>query len=133
MNVLVVDDCASIRLVASKHLREWGFEPIVAKDAFEAYDLMETDQLPRLLIIDWVMPKMEGPELIREIRKRDPDRNIYIIMLTGKSGQEVLETAFRCGADDYLPKPIVADELYRRVCEGRNILERQDAVLAAEV
>lgn len=131
MRILVVDDCPTIRLRLSKELKTWGFEPVVAEDAFEACEMLERGALPRLIIVDWVMPQMEGPELIREIRKHDPDRNKYIIMLTAKSGREVLETAFRCGADDYLSKPIIEEELYRRLCEGKNILERQDQVLAA--
>lgn len=131
MKILIVDDCPTVQLRLSKELKTWGFEPIVAKDAFEACSMLEKGELPRLLIVDWVMPGMEGPELIREIRKHDPDRNHYIIMLTAKAGREVLETAFRCGADDYLSKPIVEEELYRRICEGQNILERQDQVFAA--
>lgn len=131
MKILIVDDCPTVRLRLCKDLKTWGFDPVVAEDAFEACQMLERGELPRLMIVDWVMPRMEGPELIREIRKHDPDRNNYIIMLTAKAGREVLETAFRCGADDYLSKPIVEEELYRRICEGRNILERQDQVLAA--
>ncbi|MEL7497954.1 MAG: response regulator [Planctomycetota bacterium] len=133
MKILVVDDCPTVRLRLVKELKTWGFDPVTVEDAFEACALLERDELPRLLIVDWVMPRMEGPELIREIRKHDPDRNKYIIMLTGKSGREVLETAFRCGADDYMSKPIVEEELYRRICEGKNILERHDQVMAASL
>jgi CheY-like chemotaxis protein len=131
MQVLVVDDCSSVRLVVSKHLRKWGFEPICASDAFEVLEMIEAGKLPRLIFADWVMPKMEGPELIREIRNQDPERSRYIIMLTGKTGREVLETAFRCGADDYMSKPIIEEELQRRVFEGKNILDRHDAVMAS--
>ena len=131
MKILIVDDCPSVRIRLSKDLNSWGFEVETADDAFEACEMLENGALPRMLIVDWMMPGMEGPELIREIRKNDPDRNHYIIMLTAKSGREVLETAFRCGADDYLAKPIGGEELHRRVREGRNILERQDAVLSA--
>ena len=77
------------------------------------------------------MPEIEGPVFIEWHRENDKRRNSYIIMLTAKSGRDVLETAFRCGADDYLTKPVVPDELYRRIREGQNILERQDAVLKA--
>lgn len=131
MNVLIVDDCPTVRLRLSKDLKTWGFTPLLAENAAEALELKVRGGMPRLLIVDWVMPQVEGPELIQQIRKLDPDRNHYIIMLTGKSGRDVLETAFRCGADDYLSKPVVEEELYRRICEGKNILQRQDEVMAA--
>lgn len=131
MNVLIVDDCPTVRLRLSKDLKTWGFTPQICESAAEALDLKARGQMPRLLIVDWIMPEVEGPQLIQEIRRLDPDRNHYIIMLTGKSGRDVLETAFRCGADDYLSKPVVEEELYRRICEGKNILQRQDEVMAA--
>lgn len=131
MKVLVVDDCATIRLAVSKMLRDSGFEPVVAADAFEVLEMLHSNSLPRLIVADWVLPKMEGPELIREIRNRDPDRSRYIIMLTSKTGREVLDTAFRCGADDYLSKSNIHAEMTDRILEGKNIIERHDAVIAS--
>ena len=131
MKLLIVDDCPTVRLRLSRTVVKHGFEAVIAKDAFEALELLEAGDMPRLLIVDWVMPKLEGPDLIREIRQRDPDRSNYIIMLTAKTGREVLETAFRCGADDYLSKPVNDDDLVRRISEGRNILERHDQVMSA--
>ena len=128
MKVLVVDDCLSIRTILKRYLEKWGFEFASAASGREALDSLDETAMPRIIIVDWVMPEMQGPEMIREFRKRDPHRNTYIIMLTSKTGREALETAFRWGADDYLAKPIVKDELYRRICEGQNILDRQDQV-----
>jgi len=128
MKVLVVDDCLSVRTLLKRYLTEWGFEFVSAASGQEALGEFGKSTLPRLIIVDWIMPEMQGPELIKEFRRQDPHRNAYIIMLTAKTGREALETAFRCGADDYLAKPIVKDELYRRVREGENILERQDSV-----
>ena len=130
MKILIVDDCPTVRKRLSKSLKDWGFDPVQADDPMQVLDMLANQSLPRLLIVDWVMPKMEGPELIREIRKADPDRNHYIIMLTAKSGRSVLDTAFRCGADDYLAKPVEDEDLHRRICEGRNILERHDQVMS---
>ena len=129
MKILIVDDCEIIRATLSKQLKTWGFEPIKAAGGSEALGILADTDAPRLLIIDWMMTNMTGPELIREIRERDPDRSSYIIMLTARTGAEDLETAFQSGADDYLPKPIVEDDLYRRIREGQNILERQDQVI----
>jgi DNA-binding response OmpR family regulator len=129
MNILVVDDCPSIRLLVSKYLKQWGFEPVLAADGIEAMAILVEPDAPRLLIIDWMMPVITGPKLIEEFRKHDTNRDCYIIMLTSKTGEEVLETVFRCGADDYLNKPIEFDELRRRIEQGQRILERQDSVI----
>lgn len=93
--------------------------------------MLKANSLPRLIVADWVLPQMEGPELIREIRNYDPDRSRYIIMLTSKTGREVLDTAFQCGADDYLCKSNIAGDLIGRIFEGQNIIQRHDAVMAS--
>lgn len=129
MKILVIDDCPSIRLLMSKHLTQWGFEHVIACDGIEAMAILVEPDAPRLLIIDWMMPVVTGPKLIEEFRKMDPNRDSYIIMLTSKTGNEVLETAFRSGADDYLAKPIEPDELRQRIQAGQRILERQDSVV----
>lgn len=131
MRILVVDDCASIRLAVSKILRKSGFAPVVASDAFEVLEMLKANSLPRLIIADWVLPQMEGPELIGEIRNFDPDRSRYIIMLTSKTGRDVVDTAFGCGADDYLCKSDIQADLLGRILEGQNIIKRHDAVMAS--
>lgn len=128
MNVLVVDDCMTVQAALGRNLKEWGFNPIQATDGKRALGILAGNEAPRLVITDWMMPGLSGPEMVEQFRKSDPRRQTYIIMLTAKSGRDVLETAFRCGADDYLTKPVVPEELYRRIREGINILERQDAV-----
>ena len=130
MDLLLVDDCPSTLLRLEKTVSNWGYKPVSAGDAQKALKILELESAPRLLIIDWVMPQMEGPELIRKIRYRDPNRDRYIIMLTAKTGRDILETAFRCGADDYLSKPIAEDDLHRRILEGQKILDRQDQLLS---
>ena len=128
MKILVVDDCPAVRALLSKYLKGWGFEHVVASDGIEAMGILIAPDAPRLLIVDWMMPLISGPKLIEEYRKLDSNRDSYIIMLTAKKGDEVLEETFRCGADDYLAKPIVSDELRQRIEQGRSILERQDSV-----
>ena len=130
MKTLIVDDCEIVRATLSKYLKKWGFEPVPAAHGREALEILAGTDAPRLLIVDWMMPEMTGPELIRELREHDPDRNSYVIMLTARTGADDLDTAFESGADDYLPKPIVEADLYRCIREGQNILERQDQVIS---
>ena len=129
MKTLIVDDCEIVRATLSKHLKKWGFEPVLAADGREAMEILAGVEAPRLLIVDWMMPEMTGPELIKSLREQDPDRSSYAIMLTARTGADDLDTAFESGADDYLPKPIVEANLYRSIREGQNILERQDQVI----
>lgn len=129
MKTLIVDDCEIVRTALSKHLKNWGFEPVPAANGKEAMVILAGTDAPRLLIVDWMMPEMTGPELIRGLREQDPNRSSYVIMLTARTGAEDLDTAFKSGADDYLPKPIVEADLYRCIREGQNILERQDQVI----
>lgn len=131
MKTLIVDDCEIVRATLSRHLKAWGLEPILAVDGREAIEILAEVDAPRLLIVDWMMPEMTGPELIRSLREQDPDRSSYVIMLTAKTSADDLDMAFKCGADDFLPKPIVEANLYRSIREGQNILERQDLVINA--
>ncbi|MEM7785176.1 MAG: response regulator [Planctomycetota bacterium] len=126
--ILIVDDCKTIQATLAHHCRNWGYEAVGVLDGKTALAHLALDNAPRFAIVDWMMPGLTGPELIRQFRKTDPRRETYILMLTAKTGRHVLETAFQCGADDYLSKPVNQDELYRRIREGFNILDRQLAV-----
>lgn len=128
MKVLIVDDCSSTCSLLRKYLAEWDFEPVVAQDGIQALEVLSEGIAPRMLIVDWMMPNMDGPTFIQEVRKLDLDRSNYIIMLTAKTGDTAVVSAFQFGADDYLAKPIDREELYCRLREGQNILERQDNV-----
>ena len=128
MKVLIVDDCNSTRSVLAKYMSKWDFEYVIASDGAGALELVEQDDSIRMALVDWMMPKMDGPTLIEKIRSLDHQRTKYIIMLTAKVGSEVVERVFQCGADDYMPKPLNEEDLFCRLSEGRNILERQDNV-----
>ena len=67
MKVLVVDDCLSIRTLMKRYLIEWGFEPLTAGSGPEALSMIRESGLPRLIVVDWVMPEMQGPEFIQEV------------------------------------------------------------------
>jgi DNA-binding response OmpR family regulator len=128
MKILVVDDCCSTCSLLEKYLIDWGYEPVITKDGVEALHVITNANAPRLMIVDWMMPNMDGPSLIQQTREINPNRSNYIIMLTAKAGDEAVVSAFESGADDYLAKPIDADELYGRIREGENILARHDDV-----
>jgi CheY-like chemotaxis protein len=85
---------------------------------------MRQEDSPELLIVDWIMPGMDGPELCRRLRSRSM-KALYIILLTSKSNHRDVVQGLEAGADDFVSKPYNKDELRARVNAGRRILELQ--------
>jgi len=120
--ILVVEDEESHRSLLERVLRRAGFDPIFAVDGEKGKELVQKES-PTLAILDWNLPKMDGGQLARWIRKNEKLRHLPILMLTvrRKSDQEVL--GFESGADDYLPKPYSPKELLARLQRLLNLKE----------
>lgn len=132
MQVLVVDDSAVYRKLIGDHLRSWGFDVTLAETGAEAWRILEQPEAPKLVLLDWVLPDLEGTELCQRIRKAGATGSyIYVILLTGKQGRENMLDAMRAGADDYLVKPFDASELKARLLVGERILNLQEELVAA--
>lgn len=102
-----------------------GHEVIETCDGSEAWSVMTGSGAPRLAILDWMMPRMDGLEVVRRIRALDVDNPPYIIMLTSRGDKNDIVTGLDAGADDYLTKPFHADELRVRIDVGKRILDMQ--------
>jgi DNA-binding response OmpR family regulator len=103
MRILLAEDSAVYRHLISGHLKEWGFDLVVAKDGAEAWILLQKPEAPTLVLLDWVLPEIDGIELCRRIRRTAlPGGYIYIVLLTGKDGKNDLLEAMQAGADEYL-------------------------------
>ena len=81
MDILLVDDDPITRLALCAAVEDWGFTPVVAKSGEQALEILNEDSPPHLLIIDWSMPGMSGPELCENIRLRDDGQFFYILLL----------------------------------------------------
>ena len=101
---------------------------ITAPDGQEGLARMEEQDAPRLAILDWIMPGIDGLELCRQIRGLPGRPYVYIVMLTAKRGEEDIIHAFEAGADDFLTKPAQMGELRGRVQVGVRIIELQTAL-----
>lgn len=110
--ILVVEDDAALRLSLQLLLRSRGFRVLVAKDGEEGLDAAFRER-PHLLLLDLMMPKMNGFEVCREIRRRDPE--LPILLLTAKTELEDRLRGLSIGADDYVTKPFVPEELVARI------------------
>jgi DNA-binding response OmpR family regulator len=123
MRVLIADD----ELVSRRHLEaalvSFGYDVVVTKDGQEAWQALR-DEAPRLAVLDWMMPGMDGIEICRKVRETAGIRPAYIILLTVK-GEEHLVEGLRAGADDYITKPFDAAELEARLQVGARVTELQ--------
>src|SRR5580765_1498133 len=106
MQVLVVEDSAVYRKLICDQLKSWGFITIVAKNGKEAWQELEQPGSPKLVLLDWVLPDMDGTQLCQRIRQEGSSRQyVYVILLTSKEGRQNMLDAMQAGADDYLRKP----------------------------
>ena len=126
MNILVVDDdLVSVRLLG-KILSKHGYLVTHAPDGFKALEALQSATY-RIILTDWMMPQMDGPELCRRIRKLELPQHVYIILLTSKSSKNDAVTGLESGADDYIVKPFDTNELLARIRAGRRLIDLQDA------
>ncbi|MCX8044870.1 MAG: response regulator transcription factor [Desulfobacterota bacterium] len=128
MRILIAEDDTTSRFVLENLLNKEGHEVAVALNGAEALKMLQQPDAPRLAILDWIMPEMDGLEVVRQIRQQHTERPPYIIMLTTKAEKADIITGLRAGANDYLPKPFNAGELYARIEAGRRMIEIQDAL-----
>lgn len=121
MKILIVDDDPVLRQILQTYLVRAGYEVALAEDGRAAWEIWQKEHL-RLVITDWMMPIMDGPELIRRVRGASFSGYTYIIMLTAKEGKNDVVFGLEAGADDYLTKPFNAGELRARISIGERIL-----------
>ncbi len=131
-SVLLVEDSPIYERIITGHLRTWGFDVTVAHDGEEALALLQEPNSPRLVLMDWVMPKMDGVELCRRLRKLPSAfPYTYTLLLTGKDSRADLLKAMDAGVDDYLAKPFDDLELKARLLAGKRVIDLQNQLLAA--
>lgn len=132
MRILIAEDSAVSRRLLEATLRQWGHDVIGVADGALAWQVLERPGAPALVILDWMMPEMDGVEVCRKIRERDGSSYTYVIMLTAKNQKEDIVTAMQSGADDMIAKPFDSGELKVRVRAGERILDLQSLLLAAQ-
>jgi len=122
MKVLIADDDLPTRMLLKAAIEQWGYEVIEAENGKEAIDILEKNSSPpRLLVIDWLMPVMDGLTVC-ELIKKNMEVKPYVILLTQVNGQVNLIKALDAGADEFLTKPFNMTELKSRLLVGTKIL-----------
>lgn len=128
MRVLIAEDDAVSRLVLVRHLEKWGYDVLATTNGEAALAALLEEDSPRLAILDWMMPGIDGVEVCRRIRTVESDNPHYIILLTARTSRGDLVEAFETGADDYVTKPFDAAELKARVNVGAKTIGLQAAL-----
>lgn len=122
--VLVVDDSRLQRRILTSSLKKWGFDVIEADSGEAAMQICETAP-PDLVLSDWMMPGMSGPDFCRGFRALPSEEYVYFILLTSKSEKNEVAQGLDAGADDFLIKPVNSNELRARIAAGDRILGMQ--------
>ncbi len=130
MKILIADDDDSIRVLLQGMLTEWGYDVIAVKDGGRAWEVMRAADPPMLAILDWNMPGLTGPDVIRKVRAVPSPYPPYLLLLTAKDRQDDVNEGLRTGANDYITKPFDYDELRARLNAGSRIVRLQSELSA---
>ncbi len=131
MRVLAAEDNPVSQSMLRSMLTKWGYDPVIASDGAEAWRALDAEGAPRLAILDWMMPGMDGVEICRRVRAAGREPYIYLLLLTARTESQDLVEGMEAGADDYLTKPFATHELRVRLRAGRRILDLQSELVAA--
>jgi len=131
MKILVADDDAVSLCLLRKTLERAGYEVICARNGQMASENLCCAEGPRLALLDWDMPLLDGPSVCRLVRKRRSDRYVHIVLLTSRTSKEDTVRGLESGADDYLIKPFHPEELKARLRAALRILRLEDKLLEA--
>ncbi|MDH3602198.1 MAG: response regulator [Candidatus Tectomicrobia bacterium] len=127
MKILIAEDALVSRRLLQRHLEAWGHEVVAAVDGAEAWQLFITNEFP-IVISDWMMPEIDGLELVRRIRASERPGYVYIILLTARAQTEDLVEGMEAGADDFVAKPFERDELRVRLRAGERIIQLEQTL-----
>jgi diguanylate cyclase (GGDEF)-like protein len=131
MRILIAEDSATGRMLLRHTLETWGHELVIANDGDEAWQILQQEDAPRLVILDWVMPKLDGVDVCRLVRKRESATPPYILLLTAMDQSGDLVAGLGAGADDFVTKPFRPDELRARLEVGRRYVELNERLAEA--
>jgi two-component system cell cycle response regulator len=130
--VLIAEDDPIFRRILESWFKKWDYQVTAVENGVDAWEVLQREDAPQLVILDWMMPGMDGIELYRRIRSRDQGVYRYVLLLTAKDDKQDVIAGLEAGADDYLTKPFDVNELRARVRAGKRILDLQAALIRAK-
>ena len=130
MRVLIAEDDTATRLLLQQWVREFGFDPVLAVDGEDAWGLLRQGDAPRLLVVDWQMPRLDGVNLIRRVRfAANQSCYPFILMTSSRSDPENVIEVLEAGADQFLAKPFEKMQLRARLAVGARIVAMQEKLM----
>jgi len=131
MKILVAEDDMLSRTMLEKSLERAGYEVIAVNNGVRAISALDSEDPPRLALLDWIMPGKDGADVCREVRSRRDRAYTYLILLSSKESKQDIVQGLEAGADDYLTKPYDDEELKARLRAGERILQLEDRLVEA--
>jgi two-component system, cell cycle response regulator len=132
MKVLVADDDRASRTLLTAMVAKWGHDPVVAADGAAAWEALQQPDPPRLVLLDWNMPVLDGLDVCRRLRASGSSDPPYVILLTSRSEKGDIVRGLDAGANDYVAKPYHHEELQARLLVGQRTLVLQASLLAVQ-
>ena len=132
MKVLIADDDRTSRTLLAAMVAKWGYDPLVTEDGGEAWNALQQPGHPRLVLLDWNMPVLDGLDVCRRLRALGSPDPPYVILLTGRTEKGDIVHGLEAGANDYVAKPYNHEELQARLQVGKRTLALQAHLLAVQ-
>ncbi len=132
MKILIAEDEKITRTMLARKLNNWGYEVVSAPDGNGAWEILQQKDAPNLIILDWMMPGMDGVEICRRLKQIETKTPSYIILLTSLDNEEDIVAGLDAGADDYITKPFKNSEMRSRINVGRRMIELQASLIEKE-
>jgi DNA-binding response OmpR family regulator len=131
MKILIAEDEKITRTMLEHKLNNWGYTVESTADGNEAWETLQQKDAPKLILLDWMMPGMDGIDICRRLKK-EPQTPSYVILLTSLNHEEDIVAGLDAGADDYITKPFNNSELRSRINVGRRVIELQAELIEKE-
>jgi CheY-like chemotaxis protein len=128
MRILICEDDPVSRRVLASILSRWGYQVQATSNGAAAWEALRGPDSPKLAILDWILPEMDGVQVCRQVRALEQEQPSYLILLTVRGGKHNVVAALQAGADDYLTKPYDHDELRARIQVGQRIVTLQQGL-----
>lgn len=129
MKALIAEDDLISRMMLTKLLTRWGYEVTAVDNGQDAWEYLQHVDSPSIVLLDWMMPVLDGLEVCRRLRDLESKSSSYVILLTSRDAKGDIIQGLEAGADDYLPKPYDSDELQARLKVGKRIIDLQDRLI----
>ncbi len=125
MKLLIAEDDLTSRKILESIAQKWGYETILAEDGEAAWKILQQNNPPELLLLDWEMPNLSGLELCQRIRAEEKNDPAFIILLSSRKSTEDIVAGLEAGSNEYIAKPFENAELKARLRVGQRMLELQ--------